>query len=149
MFPNIVKNQYIGKSKIDFTFQGKPLDGTNIIQDIGLPLNKFIKDFNKLNPYMPDYFVIGRVTDICTMDIWDNKVSEDILYITGVPKYTLSLSTYKLKYIKWASYYEDKYRGYLFQMATIQDPIQLVQDIQNKSSLKLNFNRHDSNRLYS
>lgn len=150
MFPDIVKNQYIGKSKIDFTYQGKPIDGTNIIQDICLPLKRLIKD-NKLNCYMPDYFVIGKVTDICTMDIWIPEISKgDILYITGIPKYSMSLSSYKLKNIQWDSYYEDKYRGYLFQMARVQDPVQLVQDIRNKSSFKLNFNKqYDSNRLYT
>ena len=117
MFTNIVKNQYIGKSKIDFTFQGSIIDGTTLIKDIGIRFadNKG-EPFNNICSFLPDYYIPGKVVDICTMDIGDLSIGEtSFLFITGIPK-RKSLDSYYLKDAIWSSFYEDNYRGYLFQL---------------------------------
>lgn len=117
MFTNIVKNQYIGKSKIDFTFQGSIIDGTTLIKDIGIMFadNKG-EPFNHICSFLPDYYIPGKVVDICTMDIGDLSIGEtSFLFITGIPK-RKSLDSYYLKDAIWSSFYEDDYRGYLFQL---------------------------------
>lgn len=123
MFANIVKNLYIGKSKVDFVLNDKLLSGTNKVGDIGEPfkINSTLSYVTRL----PDYFIMGRVTDICTLDIspCSNKDNKDMvkLYITGVPK-DGNLDDYKLNYVTWESYYEDSHRGYLFQMMPATSP---------------------------
>lgn len=117
MFTNIVKNQYVGKSKMDFTFYGSVVEGTTLVEDIGIMFaDNFGKPFNNIYPFLPDYYIPGRMIDPSTMDIGDLSPGEtSFLFITGIPK-RKSLDPYRLKDVVWSSFYEDTYRGYLFQL---------------------------------
>ena len=117
MFTNIVKNQYVGKSKVDFTFYGFIVEGTTLVEDIGIMFaNNFGKLFNNIYPFLPDYYIPGRMIDPSTMDIGDLSPGEtSFLFITGIPK-RKNLDPYRLKDVIWSSFYEDAYRGYLFQL---------------------------------
>lgn len=117
MFTNIVKNQYVGKSKIDFTFQGSLIDGTTLVKQIGIMFaDNLGEPFNNQCSFLPDYYIPGKVVDICTMEIGEMPLGEtSFLFITGIPK-RKDLSNYKLKGVVWSSYYEDAYRGYFFQL---------------------------------
>lgn len=134
MFTNIVKNQYVGKSKVDFTFQGSPIDGTTLVKQIGLLFaDNQGEPFNLQSPFLPDYYIPGKVVDICTMDIGELKAGEtSFLFITGIPK-RKALDNYKLKHVVWSSYYEDAYRGYLFQLVS-SSTIELL----NLKDIKIN-----------
>lgn len=134
MFTNIVKNQYVGKSKIDFTFQGSLIDGTTLVKQIGILFadsngEPFINECK----FLPDYYIPGKVVDLCTMDIGDLTPGEtSFLFITGIPK-RKSLDDYRIKEVIWSSYYEDAYRGYLFQL--IRSPkVELL----NHKDIKIN-----------
>lgn len=144
MFAKIVKNQYIGKSKIDFTFNGKLMDGKNLIGDIALPLMVNDMPLTMMDTHYPDYFIIGDITDISTMELVpkDDKYSH-ILFITGIPKSAKRLDDYKLKNIIWSSYYEDNYRGYLFQIVKGDAHIELLYDC-----TKINI-RYGTTRVYT
>ena len=117
MFTNIVKNQYVGKSKIDFTFQGSLIDGTTLVKQIGILFadsngEPFINECQ----FLPDYYIPGKVVDLCTMDIGEISSREtSFLFITGIPK-RKDLDDYRLKDVIWSSFYEDAYRGYIFQL---------------------------------
>ena len=117
MFTNIVKNQYVGKSKIDFTFNGSVIDGTTLVKDIGILFaDKNGEPFNNGCSFFPDYYIPGKVVDLCTMDIGELSSREtSFLFITGIPK-RKDLDDYRIKEVIWSSYYEDAYRGYLFQL---------------------------------
>ena len=117
MFTNIVKNQYVGKSKIDFTFNGSVIDGTTLVKDIGILFaDKNGEPFNNGCSFLPDYYIPGKVVDLCTMDIGEISSREtSFLFITGIPK-RKDLDDYRIKEVIWSSYYEDAYRGYLFQL---------------------------------
>lgn len=117
MFTNIVKNQYVGKSKIDFTFQGSLIDGTTLVKQIGI---MFADNNGELYSndcqFLPDYYIPGKVVDLCTIDIGSLEPGEtSFLFITGIPK-RKDLTDYRLRDVIWSSYYEDAYRGYLFQL---------------------------------
>lgn len=117
MFTNIVKNQYVGKSKIDFTFRGSVIDGTTLIKDIGILFaDKNGEPFNNDCSFLPDYYIPGKIVDLCTMEIGELSSREtNFLFITGIPK-RKNLDEYRLKDVIWSSFYEDVYRGYLFQL---------------------------------
>ncbi|MCM1438764.1 MAG: hypothetical protein NC131_06085 [Roseburia sp.] len=117
MFTNIVKNQYVGKSKVDFTFKGSLIDGTTLVKQIGILFaDNFGEPFNNQSSFLPDYYIPGKVVDLCTMEIGEIPAGEtSFLFITGIPK-RRALDNYKLKDVVWSSYYEDAYRGYLFQL---------------------------------
>ena len=117
MFTNIVKNQYVGKSKIDFTFNGSVIDGTTLVKDIGILFaDKNGEPFNNGCSFLPDYYIPGKVVDLCTMDIGELSSREtSFLFITGIPK-RKDLDDYRIKEVIWSSYYEDAYRGYIFQL---------------------------------
>lgn len=118
MFTNIVKNQYVGKSKIDFTFNGSVIDGTTLVKDIGILFaDENGEPFNNGCSFLPDYYIPGKVVDLCTMDIGELSSREtSFLFITGIPK-RKDLDDYRIKEVIWSSYYEDAYRGYLFQLS--------------------------------
>lgn len=133
MFAKIVKNQYVGKSKIDFTFDGNPIDGKTLIGDIALPLESNGLPLSHIDTHFPDYFITGEVSDISTMELIVNKKEFKVLFITGIPKSAKRLDDYKLKGVTWSSYYEDRYRGYLFQITKSNTLIEL-----ENNSVKLN-----------
>lgn len=149
MFGKIVRNQYIGKSKIDFTFNGRSLDGKNLIGDIGIPFtdNQGIP-FTNLDPHLPDYYILGDVSDISTMELIPQDLRKTkALYITGIPKEATKLEDYKLKGVLWSSYYEDKYRGYLFQMVNSSTPVEMKEPKLENLKIKLITN-DDSTGIY-
>lgn len=123
MYTNIVKNQYIGKSKLNFYFKDNSLPNTMQWQELGFKLEdrKGIK-FNSINKYLPDYYVPLYIKNIPKVNIAlpnDKVFYNRILLITGIPK-GKSLEPFKLKNIIWESYYEDKYRGYLYQIISLE-----------------------------
>lgn len=127
MFANIVKNQYVGKSKLDFTLNGNLIDPKMIIGDIGLPLvtpqGCPLVDIDR---YFPDYFITGTVSDISTLELIPNDMDKaKVLLITGIPKNAPSLDKYRMKEVTWSSYYEDDYRGYLFQIVNANTTLEL------------------------
>lgn len=150
MFARIVRNQYIGKSKVDFTFYGGPVSGTTLIGDISLPfMDKEGNPFTTYDPHLPDVIIPGTVTDISTMEIaCDPNLSLDkvsIMYITGIPKNARSLDDYRLNNVIWQSYYEDSYRGYLFQILKASEPVSLKEN--NEGTLSIQF-KYGTPRIY-
>nr|DAU11052.1 MAG TPA: hypothetical protein [Caudoviricetes sp.] len=141
MYTNIVKNQYIGKSKLNFYSDDNPLPNTMQWQELGFKLEdrKGIK-FNSINKYLPDYYVPLYIKDIPKVNILPNdKVFYNkILLITGIPK-GKSLEPFKLKNIIWESYYEDMYRGYLYQIISLES---------DKVKLKLKLNKSEDENNY-
>lgn len=148
MFGKIVKNQYVGKAKIDFTINGRSLDGKNLIGDIGIP---FIDSngipFTNLDYHLPDYYILGDVSDISTMELIPQDIRKTkVLYITGIPKEATRLDSYRLKGVLWSSYYEDKYRGYLFQMVDFSTPVEMKEP--KLENIKIKLITDDSTRVY-
>ena len=120
MFTNIVKDLYIGKSKLNIRFQNQIIEPETIVDSLGVPYHK-LKEY----PTFPDYVVIGNFDG---NDIFNIQVGEipHMLLITGIPKGAKTFDWYRVKEAIWSSYYEDNYRGYLFQ----------VQDATKKVTLK-------------
>lgn len=120
MFTNIVKDLYVGKSKLNIRFQGQAIKPETVIDILGVPYPKL-----KKYPTYPDYVIIGNFDG---KDIFDIKLGTNnhALLITGIPKGAKTLDWYRVKEAIWSSYYEDNYRGYLFQ----------VQDATKKVTLK-------------
>lgn len=148
MFGKIVKNQYVGKAKIDFTINGRSLDGKNLIGDIGIP---FIDSngipFTNLDYHLPDYYILGDVSDISTMELIPQDIRKTkVLYITGIPKEAARLDSYRLNGVLWSSYYEDKYRGYLFQMVDFSTPVEMKEP--KLENIKIKLITDDSTRVY-
>lgn len=134
MFAKIVKNQYVGKSKIDFTFDGNRIDSKTLIGDIGMPFNSKGHD-----PFLPDYFIMGDISDLSTMElIISNPNKFKVLYVTGIPKNVRDIGVFKLKDVIWESYYEDRYRGYLFQVLDSNTPVELINP-QNSNKIKIKY----------
>lgn len=109
MYTNIVKNLYIGKSKLTFEVNGHEISDTNTIGDI-----LFITGWEG---NLPDYGTMGNLwihgnqgTFEITFKNPDHKI-----YVTGIPKGAI-LDNFRLKETVWSSYYEDNQRGYLFQI---------------------------------
>ena len=145
MFAKIVGNQYVGKAKIDFMFNDKLVDCKSLIKDIGIPFqdNDGIP-FTNLDPNFPDYFILGEVSDISTMKLDPVDLGKTkILYITGIPKQAPSLDEFKLNNTLWSSYYEDGYRGYLFQLISINSLVELKNP---KSYYKIKIRINDETR---
>lgn len=148
MFGKIVKNQYVGKAKIDFTINGRSLDGKNLIGDIGIPfMDSQGIPFTNLDYHLPDYYILGDVSDISTMELIPKDIRKTkVLYITGIPKEATRLESYRLKGVLWSSYYEDKYRGYLFQMVDFSTPVEMNEP--KLENIKIKLITYDSTRVY-
>lgn len=133
-----VSQQYIGKSKLKFQYQGKyikkpfPIAGETIIGDLARLL--YIPGGSST---LPDYYISGtfKSKDQAFIVNYDHlKIGlpyKDILYITGVPKETLNLDTFRLENSKWSSYYEDDYGGYLFQVLDYKQKLNTLQHENN------------------
>ena len=119
MFGNIVKDLYIGKSKLNVRFQGQIIEPETIVDCLGVPYPK-LKEY----PTYPDYALIVNFDGKYIFNI---QVGENphILLITGIPKSTKTLDWYRIKKAIWSSYYEDSYRGYLFQIQDATEKIEL------------------------
>jgi hypothetical protein len=105
MFGTIVKDLYIGKSKLTIECNQKEIPQTTLVQDI-LQNTGFTGN-------MPDYGTYGNFKDgkfeITPM------MPKHCLFITGVPKGAI-LDNFRVRRTYWSSYYEDDVRGYLFQI---------------------------------
>lgn len=111
MFGNIVKDLYIGKSKLVIGFNQKEIPQTTLVQDV-LQNTGFTGN-------MPDYGTCGNFKDgrfeITPM------MPKHYLFITGVPKGAI-LDNFRIQRTYWSSYYEDEVRGYLFQITDSSIP---------------------------
>lgn len=122
MFGNIVKDLYIGKSKLDIRFNGQILEPETVVDFIGVPYPKTPKTQDY--PTLPDFMVIGTFDNIKTFDM-RTGYNTHYLLITGIPKGTKTLDWYRVKKAIWSSYYEDSYRGYLFQIQDATEKLEL------------------------
>ena len=128
MFTEILKNQYIGKSKLTFTKNGEALSNLTLIGEIGKTFADFEgKQISLLDSRLPDCFIQGHFSsDDNSMEVNPSEyINTQRLYITGIPKDALDLEPYRLKGVIWSSYYEDNYRGYLFQMVPMKYRLEL------------------------
>lgn len=121
MYKQVVYHTYIGKSHLPIVMDGKFIESTVKIGDIGYPC--VILDKTKDNPKWPDYYLMGFFEKGTESDPaqyfqclkpWNRSLHH--LYITGIPKGANSLEPYKLEGCLWESYYEDHLHGYLFQI---------------------------------
>ena len=89
MFTNIVKDLYIGKSKLNIRFQNQIIEPETIVDSLGVPYPK-LKEY----PTFPDYVVIGNFDG---KDIFNIQVGENphMLLITGIPKGAKTLDWYR------------------------------------------------------
>lgn len=120
MFEKIVKNQYIGKSKLTFTKNGETISNETLIGELAEAFTDWQGIFMSFHiDKAPDYFIEGHF--FSDINSWELEPAEflDIqrLYITGIPKDSSDLEEFKIVDAIWSSYYEDNYRGYLFQIA--------------------------------
>lgn len=120
MFTNIVKNQYIGKSKLTIVQNGNVISPQTVMGDISLPLIK-------KNKYQPDLVIMGSyhkgVINLTPEGL--EKINLVKLVVTGIPK-RVPLDNYKLPFVIWESYYEDNYHGYLFQIIPDDKPLEFI-----------------------
>lgn len=120
MFAHIVKNQYIGKSKLTLLKDGKVISPQTLMGDLGLPLIKKTK-------YHPDLVIFGSYSKgiINLSPEGLEKINLVKLVVTGIPKRD-TLEPYKLPSVIWESYYEDSHRGYLFQIIPNDKPLEFI-----------------------
>lgn len=127
MFANIVKNQYIGKSKLIIVQNEKVVPPQTLMGDISLPIIK-------KNKYQPDLVIIGSyhkgIINL-TPDVLE-KMNLVKLVVTGIPK-RVPLDDYKLPFVIWESYYEDDHRGLLFQIIPNDKPLEFIKNTLNRS----------------
>lgn len=119
MYSNIVKDLYIGKSKLLIQVNDKTVEDTTLIGKILLPTG--------YQGNMPDYGTMGSLwihNNQGTFEItW--KRPDHKLYVTGIPKGAI-LDNFRLQGSVWSSYYEDDIRGYLFQIIPIDVEPKLI-----------------------
>lgn len=121
MYSNIVKDLYIGKSKLLIQVNDKTVEDTTLIGKILLPTG--------YQGNMPDYGTHGTLWE----ELPGGKKSFEItphhpdhkLYVTGIPKGAI-LDNFRLQGSIWSSYYEDDIRGYLFQIIPIDIEPKLI-----------------------
>lgn len=105
MFREIVKDLYIGKSKLIIECNQREIPQTTLVQDVLQPTG--------FTGNMPDYGTLGNFREgkfeITLM------MPKHRLYVTGIPKGAI-LDNFRIRRTYWSSYYEDDIRGYLFQI---------------------------------
>lgn len=120
MFAHIIKNQYIGKSKLTLLKDGNVISPQTLMGDLGLPLIKKTK-------YHPDLVIFGSynkgIINLSPEGL--EKINLVKLVVTGIPKRD-TLEPYKLPSVIWESYYEDSHRGYLFQIIPNDKPLEFI-----------------------
>ena len=129
MFRSIVRQQYIGKTKLKFDLEGTILPDHVKLDNLGYPI--IIP-----GPYRhyPDWVIFGYFdpNNLIFKRVGLEKRKRENLYITGIPKGAPSIDPWKLDKVIWSSYYEDDYRGYLFQILNSNEPLNLI-NLQLKS----------------
>lgn len=127
MYKRLVKNLFIGKSKLIFYKKGfniKRLPDTTTfgeldIVDVGFPTMLCEPQRESQQGRLPDIMLYGELSiydSSFTMDINKPTKGTDRLFITGISLGTPDLDKYRFKNAIWSSYYEDDHRGYLFQV---------------------------------
>lgn len=118
MYPNSVKNLYIGKSGIDIQVQGQinglringaaSLDPTTLVGEVFAPA-----PFG--GPKSPDYYLLDGYWD--NRNFLINPIGTELytLWITGIPL-DLSINDFLLKDNVYNSIFQDSHRTYLFQI---------------------------------
>ena len=117
MFREIVKDLYIGKSKLTIECNQREIPQTALIQDVLQPTG--------FTGNMPDYCTLGNFKD-GKFEITP-VMPKHRLFVTGIPKGAI-LDNFRIRRTYWSSYYEDDIRGYLFQITDeeIARPIMLI-----------------------
>lgn len=109
MYSNIVKDLYIGKSKLIFEANDCIIPDVTEIGKIFFPTG--------WEGNLPDYGTMGNLwvhNNQGTFEItW--KRPEHKIWVTGIPKGAI-LDDFRIQETIWSSYYEDNIRGYLFQI---------------------------------
>lgn len=110
MLRQYIKNLYMGKSRLKFENSiGQHLPSSTLIHQL-MSETEYVGN-------MPDYMAYGRPTyegnKITGFQI-DFKGNYRLL-VTGIPKGEI-LDNFRIQRCFWSSYYEDSYRGYLFQI---------------------------------
>lgn len=119
MFTESIKTLYLGKSKLAFDDFGANTQIGKLAKETGLGTNR-----------LPDLFIEGKLH--CSQSLFITEISpEHILYITGIPLKSKSLDPYRLQGCIWSSYYQDSYRGYLFQITRIDQDVKLINNNKN------------------
>lgn len=117
MFRTIVKDLYIGKSKLTIECNQREIPQTALIQDVLQPTG--------FTGNMPDYCTLGNFKE----DKFEITpvMPKHRLFVTGIPKGAI-LDNFRIRRTYWSSYYEDDIRGYLFQITDeeIPRPIMLI-----------------------
>lgn len=116
MFREIVKDLYIGKSKLTIKCNGREIPQTTLLQDIMQPTSFMGR--------MPDYGTYGNLLANGEFEI-TLKFPRHRLFVTGVPKSEV-LDNYRITRTYWSSYYEDDIRGYLFQITDMTIPRMVI-----------------------
>ena len=78
MFTNIVKDLYIGKSKLNIRFQNQIIEPETIVDTLGVPYPK-LKEY----PTYPDYVIIGNFDgkDIFDIQMGTNTHALSLIHI--------------------------------------------------------------------
>lgn len=124
MFTERVNKLYIGKSKLKFTYSGKELDHTTLLETISEP----VKSSGIYDPTYPDvqvrgYFYMNNIIELnIELPMEEEDAKSVILWVTGIPKEAKSIQPYKNPKAILSSYFEDAHHGYLFQLT--KSPIQ-------------------------
>lgn len=106
MFGTIVKDLYIGKSKLIIKCNQRELPQTTLVMDVLQPTG--------FTGNMPDYGAYGNLLTTGEFEITP-MMPKHRLYVTGIPKGAI-LDNFRIRRVYWSSYYEDDIRGYLFQI---------------------------------
>ena len=123
MFQTSVDKLYIGKSQLKFILNGTELQNITEFQNIKDAAGwRFGRTHLGPSDKVPDIKVNGVYHEnykvFVLTDASNLLGSLHNLYVTGIPKDAKSLDPYRLKDVIWSSYYEDDYRGYLFQVVS-------------------------------
>lgn len=106
MFGTIVKDLYIGKSKLIIKCNQRELPQITLVRDVLQPTG--------FTGNMPDYGTYGNLLTTGEFEITP-MMPKHRLYVTGIPKGAI-LDNFRIRRVYWSSYYEDDIRGYLFQI---------------------------------
>lgn len=124
---SILKHLYIGKSHLNFIKDGSTLLPDTTFGDLGrdlidlqyITLPQWVLGTKSI---IPNLAITGTLDIISkTFDVSPIEAKHTLL-ITKVPL-GKNLQEYKFKDILWSSYYQDQYRGYLFQIIPVQRPL--------------------------
>lgn len=117
MFGTIIKDLYIGKSKLNLVLNNLILEPTEVFGNCLCPTG--------FTGNMPDYGNYGKFKSQYHTFIITPVKPEHKIYVTGIPKGSV-LDNFRLEDLVWSSYYEDDRRGYLFQVIPVNNEPKLI-----------------------